>query len=119
MKIIAGYVIALLLMAIVGGVALVRLNQINGTVTDLATNLAEDQRISESLVDEILLTRFYANKYIRDPQESYLNRYDEEISTLQETLDAASLAITSRSGSPFWKNHADVDQYVKPFSANS
>ncbi|MCB0116367.1 MAG: HAMP domain-containing protein, partial [Caldilineaceae bacterium] len=117
MKIIAGYVIALLLMAIVGGVALVRLNQINGTVTDLATNLAEDQRISESLVDEILLTRFYANKYIRDPQESYLNRYDEEISTLQETLDAASLAITKPERVAILeKIHADVDQYEAVFS---
>ena len=93
-KIIAGYIIALALMAIVGGVALVRLNQINSTVTDLATNLAEDQRISESMVEQILLARFYANKYIRDPQDDYLARYNEEIERFKVDLAAANVAIT-------------------------
>ncbi|MBI1293406.1 HAMP domain-containing protein, partial [bacterium] len=93
-KIITGYVVALLLMAIVGGVALVRLNQINSTVTDLATNLAEDQRISESMVEQILLARFYANRYIRDPQDEYLARYNEEIERFKVDLAAADAAIT-------------------------
>ncbi len=116
-KIIAGYVIALALMAIVGGVALVQLDQINGKVTDLATNLAEDQRISESIVQDILLVRFYANKYIRDPQDAFLTRYNEELTLLHKVLDEADVAITKAERVEILQEiHKDVDAYEATFS---
>ena len=116
-KIIAGYIVALLLMVIVGGVALVQLGQINGKVTDLATNLAEDQRISESIIEEILLARFYANKYIRDPQQAFLTRFEEEMNRLNETLTEADVAITKPERVQMLQEiHSDVDTYQATFT---
>ncbi len=116
-KIIAGYIVALLLMVIVGGVALVQLGQIDGKVTDLATNLAEDQRISESIVEEILLARFYANKYIRDPQQTFLTRFEDEMKLLNETLAEADLAITKPERVQMLQEiHSDVETYSATFT---
>ncbi|MBI1299255.1 HAMP domain-containing protein, partial [bacterium] len=116
-KIIAGYVIALLLMVIVGGVALVQLGQINGKVTDLATNLAEDQRISESIVSEILLARFHANQYMRDPQQAALTRFEDEMKLLNDTLDEADIAITNPERVQMLQQiHTDVDTYHTTFT---
>ncbi|MCB0113125.1 MAG: HAMP domain-containing protein, partial [Caldilineaceae bacterium] len=116
-KIIAGYVIALILMGIVGGVALVQLEQINGKVTDLATNLAEDQRISESLVEHILLVRFHANKFIRDPQDAYFAQYEEEMSDLNNVLSQADVAITKPERVQMLQEiRSDVGRYETTFS---
>ena len=52
-KIMAGYVIALVLTAVVGGVALVRLDDIGETVNDLAGNLAKDQHLADQIVEQI------------------------------------------------------------------
>jgi methyl-accepting chemotaxis protein len=93
-KIIIGYVIALALMGIVGGLAIMRLNQINDTVTVLSEDLAVDQRLADQIVAQILMTRFYANKYIRDPNDADLNRYQEELADLKVTLTEADAQIT-------------------------
>jgi len=63
-KILSGYAIALFLMVAVTALAVYRLEAINRTVADLADNLAQDQHIADTLVNEVLLVRLFANKYI-------------------------------------------------------
>jgi methyl-accepting chemotaxis protein len=116
-KIIAGYVVALLLMAIIGGVALVRLNQINSNVDNLVNNLAEDQRISQSIVEQILLTRLNARIYIQESQQLYLDRYAEALALLNESLAAADVAITHEERMVMLASiHEDVDAYEAAFT---
>ncbi|MFN8458013.1 MAG: methyl-accepting chemotaxis protein [Anaerolineae bacterium] len=93
-KIMTGYVIALVLMAVVGGVALFRLNQIGVTVADLADNLAADQHLADEMGTHIGLVRFYANKYIRDQDPAELTNFNQEFAQLEELLTQADQAIT-------------------------
>ncbi|MDM8520096.1 methyl-accepting chemotaxis protein [Anaerolineales bacterium HSG6] len=94
-KIISGYVIALLLMAVVGGIAIVRLDDINATVEELATDLAEDQRLADKIIEHTLLMRFYANRYIRNHEEVDLQYYNSEYQNLQDFLAQADANITN------------------------
>ena len=93
-KIIAGYLIALALMVVVGGVAMVRLSEVGTTVADLTDNLAVDRQIGNDMVADILLTRFYANKYITSQTASDLDRYREESGKLQALIIQAAQDIT-------------------------
>jgi len=94
-KIIAGYVIALTLMVVVGVVAIVRLNEVGGTVADVTDNLAVDRQLGNDMVAEILLVRFYANKYTATQNQNLLDRYTEELSNLEQILAVAETEITS------------------------
>lgn len=93
-KIMIGYAIALTLMAVVGGVALFRLNQINATVIDLADNLAADQHLADAMGIHVGLVRFYANKYVRDQDPTDLTHFNEEFANLEDFLAQADQAIT-------------------------
>ena len=94
-KIIAGYVIALTLMVVVGVVAIVRLNEVGDTVSDVTDDLALDRQLGNDVVAEILLTRYYANKYTATQNQNLLDRYTEELSNLEQILAVAETAITS------------------------
>ncbi len=93
-KIVAGYLIAIALMLIVGAVALVRLGSVGQTVDDLTSNLAIDRQVANDMVGEILLARFYANKYVTSHDDVDLERYRAEIDNLRQTLAQADEAIT-------------------------
>ena len=93
-KIIAGYVIALALMLVVGGLAIIRLGELNTTVVDLTDNLAVDRQIGNDMVEEILLTRFYGAKYITSHDSQYLDRYKQENTLLDGLLSQANTDIT-------------------------
>ena len=93
-KIIAGYVIALVLMLVVGGLAIIRLGELDTTVTDLTQNLAVDRQIGNDMVADILLARFYAAKYSSSHDSQYLDRYKEELAALDKTLTQANKEIT-------------------------
>jgi len=94
-KIIAGYVIALTLMVVVGVVAIVRLNEVGGTVADVTDNLAVDRQLGNDMVAEILLVRFYANKYTATQNQNFLDRYTEELNKLEQILAEAETEITN------------------------
>jgi len=84
--IIAGYLIALLLMAAIGSLALVQIMRINTTVADLADNLSVDQDIAEQLVADILSIRFHANRYIRSQATQDLEHFQEELSNVEHFI---------------------------------
>ncbi|MCK5719606.1 MAG: GAF domain-containing protein, partial [Thiomargarita sp.] len=84
----------LALIVIVGSLALFQFSQIKTTVTNLADNLAQDQYLAEQMVTQILLVRFYANKYIRNHKTRDLTRFKEELSRFEKFLMEASIKIT-------------------------
>ncbi|MCB9079035.1 MAG: MCP four helix bundle domain-containing protein, partial [Anaerolineaceae bacterium] len=92
-KILAGNFIALALMIVVGGVAIVQLNTIDSTVSDLANSLAVDQHLADQIESKILLVRFYANKYIRDQKSEDLTHYQEALTGIETLLTEADTKI--------------------------
>lgn len=61
-KIFTNNLIVLLLAIAIGGLALIRLYQINTTVTNLADNLVEEQHLADDIGAQISLVRFYTNQ---------------------------------------------------------
>ncbi|GAB4424478.1 MAG: hypothetical protein Kow0031_03480 [Anaerolineae bacterium] len=115
-KIIAGYIIALALMAAIGAVALVRLGNIETTVTNLSDNLAMDQKLADDMVSQILLARFYANKYIRGSSQADLDRYNEEFTNFENLLAEADREITAAERVQMLESiHQGVDTYNTTF----
>ena len=93
-KIIAGYLAILTLMAIVGTVAFLRTGEA-GTIVDTLTNdLAIDRQLGNDIAIDIVLARFYAAKYTDTSDITYLNHYTETIKQLNASLDQAKGQIT-------------------------
>lgn len=93
-KIFSGFLIILMLMGLIGGLAIFQFSQIKYTITNLSDNLAKDQHLADQIVARILLTRFYANKYIKNNIADDLARFNEEFSYFEELLSEASVEIT-------------------------
>jgi PAS domain S-box-containing protein len=94
-RIILGYLIALSLLAGVGGLAVVRLNQINTTVADLTENLARDRELAGDIVYQTLSARFYVNRYIRTQAQEDRDRFEETFAELNRLLAQADQQITA------------------------
>ena len=92
-KIIAGYVVVIILLAALGGVALQRLNQIDLTVEDLTGNLAVDQGIVDDTLARSLRARFRAAKHIESGSQSDLDRYQEHMDIIDTLLAEADVEI--------------------------
>ncbi|MEK8016616.1 MAG: MCP four helix bundle domain-containing protein [Candidatus Parabeggiatoa sp.] len=92
-KILLGFFIILVLMAVTGGIALFQITRINASVTELADHLAKDQDLSDQIVARILLARFYANKYIRRQHSDDLKRFNEEFAHFEALLAEADREI--------------------------
>lgn len=93
-KIILGYLIALILMMVVGGVAIVRLDQVDNAMGNIIKNSAKEEVPAKNIVVQILLARFYANKYINSQNPADLTRHNEEWSKLKELLTNAETSVT-------------------------
>ncbi len=93
-KLIGGFVIVLAVLVLAGGVSILRIRQIDATVENLAGNLATDQMLADEMVSQILLVRFYANKYISEDKPEYLERYDEEVAAFDDIFAQSDEAIT-------------------------
>ncbi|MDM8565151.1 GAF domain-containing protein [Candidatus Halobeggiatoa sp. HSG11] len=116
-KISSGFIIILILMGIIGGMAIFQFSQIKSTVTNLADNFAKDQYLAEQLVTQILLTRFYANKYIRDHKVEDLDRFNEEFANFEKLLVEADIEITKGERVKMLAEiKAGVEKYGKNFS---
>jgi len=116
-KIFSGFLIILVLMAVVGGLAIFQITRIDATVTDLADHLAKDQHLSDQMVSRILLVRFYANKYIRRQQPDDLNRFNEEFAHFEALLAEAGKEITKEERVKMLTTiKAGVQEYGKHFA---
>ncbi len=88
------YLVALILVVGIGGLALVRLNQISVTVDNLTNELAVDRALSKDIVSQIFLTRFYANRYVRTQDQRDLDAFNAAFAQLKALLVEADAQIT-------------------------
>jgi len=93
-KIMLGYLIALSLMIGISILIIIRLNHISATVNDLTQKLAIERKLSEDIVNRILLARFYASKFVRTQKQVDLDRFDEEFVEVERLLVRADQLIT-------------------------
>ncbi len=87
------YLIALVLVVGIGALALVRLNQISVTVDNLTNELAMDRALSKDIISQILLTRFYANRYVRTQSQDDLDAFNGAFVQLEVLLNEADAQI--------------------------
>ncbi len=88
------YLIAVVLVFGIGLLALVRLNQISVMVDNLTNELAVDRALSKDIINQILLTRFYANRYMRTQSQNDLDGFNAAFAQLEALLAEARLKIT-------------------------
>jgi methyl-accepting chemotaxis protein len=97
LKIALAFVIALIFMGILGVTALIRLDEINRTVTELSGNLAVEERLAHEISAQILLAQYYATRYINGTNPDDVQRYSLVIKRLHQLLSEADLNITEQS----------------------
>ncbi|EIJ44311.1 methyl-accepting chemotaxis protein [Beggiatoa alba B18LD] len=85
-KILAGYVIALVLMLTIGFIAFVQLSQIKGTVITLTDSLAQELHAANALMNRILVVRLYTSRYVSTKKQSDLESYYVEFQAFQATM---------------------------------
>jgi len=88
------YLIAVALVIGIGGLALIRLSQINVTVDNLTNELAVDRALSKNIISQILLTRFYANRYVRTQSQDDLDAFNTAFAQLKALLAEADAQLT-------------------------
>ena len=94
-RIVLSYLVALSLMIGIGILAIVQLNRISATVNDLTNNLAVDRGFSKDIVNQALLARFYANKYVRTQSQTDEDHFNDEFARLEGLLIQADQQITN------------------------
>ena len=92
---VLGYLAVLLVVVAIGILATVRLNQISASVDDLTNNLAANMALSKEIASQILLARFYANRYVSTQSQADLDRFHEEFARLEVLLGQADRQITN------------------------
>lgn len=94
-KILVGFAVALVFLIFVGGLAVVRLNEINSTMANLTGNLAKDQQLATSLVEQVYRIRIYALRYLDSQHAEDVAPVRTEIDAYQEIYDTADQEITN------------------------
>ena len=93
---LVAYLLALLPVIGIGVLAIVQLNQISLTVNNLTDNLAVEERLTDDIVNQVLLARFYAQRYVRTQSQADVDRFYEEFFKLEALLNQGRQQITSR-----------------------
>jgi len=94
-KILIGYITALALAAVVGGLAIYQLNQVNATITRLTGHLSDERVLAEQMTVQIYRIRLYANQYTSQGQEpAVLASYNQALAHAQTLLDEGDQVIT-------------------------
>ncbi len=91
---IIAYLVAILLVVAIGILAAVRLHRISDAIDDLTNNLAADIVLSKEIVNQVLLTRFYANAYVNTQDQTDLDRFNQAFASLNELLIQADEQIS-------------------------
>ena len=94
-RFVLSYLAIVLVVIVIGILAVVRLNQISASVDNLTNNLAQDRALSDDIVNQILLARLYANKYVRAQGQAELDHFHEEFAKLEALLIQADRQITN------------------------
>ncbi|BAP55247.1 methyl-accepting chemotaxis protein [Thioploca ingrica] len=114
-QITIGYSIVLILTMVVGGVALVRLNQINSTFVKVNQWAVEQQLVGE-VVAKLLQLRLHANQYILNQNQANLDRFNEIWTELEEvffTKENVSSISNSTERAPLLEQFKQLIQEYK------
>lgn len=112
-KIVAGYILVLGLMMVIGVVALLGAGRIRATVSNLADELAVEQSLADEIVSQIWTVRLFAQRYIRQQTPADLTRFKEEMAEFNALLAQANEQITARERARLL---ADIQAGVKEYS---
>ncbi len=116
-KILTGYILALVLLVIVGVVAIIRVNAIDSTVTYLADNAAKQQHLADQFVSQIWAIRLYAVKYINRPNPEDAKQFNQEIEGFKTILAEAETIMTTESrATKLASVKTGVDEYATDFT---
>jgi PAS domain S-box-containing protein len=117
-KILIGYITAMALAAVVGGLAIYQLNQVNATVTRLTGQLSDVRDLAGRMEVQIYQLRLYANEYITQGQEpAVLASYNQALAHTQTLLDEADQAIAEKSPIAMQaKARENFDQFTTAFA---
>ena len=88
------YLLAIALVVGVGVMALVQLGRISTTVDELTGDLAVQRGLAKDIVHQVLLTRFYAHRYVRTQNQTDVDRFHREFDRLSTLLERAEGQIT-------------------------
>lgn len=89
-----GYLLGMVLVVGIGILAVVQLSQISKTVDDLTNDLAVERGLAKDIVNQVLLTRFHAQRYVSSQSQKDVDRFSEEFDRLEELLVVADEQIT-------------------------
>ena len=92
-KIIGGYIVAISLMLLVGGLAIIRLGDLNSSIQEITTRLSTEKDISTSIESEVILARLSANKYINSSDETNAENFQNHSDQIDEFLTEADASI--------------------------
>ncbi|WP_413698890.1 hypothetical protein ACLKMH_15090 [Psychromonas sp. KJ10-10] len=93
-RVILGYLLALVFTLSIVFLALTRLNKINTTVEELTTGLAETRSLSQDIVGEVQLAHFYEDQYRHFYLQKDLDLFHEKLTDLkQKQAEIAQLVI--------------------------
>ena len=108
-KIIAGYLIALLLMVIVSTAAIIQFNNVNA--------LAAEQLLAQNIVSDIYDTRLYANKYIAYQDDTALATYNQDVITVTSRIDQAEGSINDKRLAKLSQVRQGFTDYTQTFNS--
>jgi PAS domain S-box-containing protein len=97
-KILIGYIAALALASVLGVLAIIQLDRVNATVTQLTGHLSQERDLAEQMTVQIYRIRLYANQYIAQGQDSaVLESYNQALGHAQTLLDEGEETITENT----------------------
>jgi signal transduction histidine kinase len=89
------YVAALILVVAIGILAAVRLHRISDAMDDLTNNLAADIVLSKEILNQVVLIRFHAHRYVNTQDQTDLDQFNGAFATLSDLLLQANEQITA------------------------
>jgi len=87
------YLLTIALVVGIGVLALLQLGRISATVDELTGGLAVQRGLAKDIVHQVLLTRFYAHRYVRTQNQSDVDRFRLEFDRLEDLLTRAEPQI--------------------------
>ena len=92
-KILAGYMIALILLVIISSVAIVQLAQINARFTHVAVDVNNDQTMAVNIRKNNYDMRLAVNRYLRNQNLADADNYITAVNNIKTTLAQADLQV--------------------------
>jgi PAS domain S-box-containing protein len=114
--VIVSYLVGILLVLSVSVLALIQLNRIKTTVTDLTDELSANRELAHEIMQQVLLARFYVHTYVGTEKQIDADRFTTEFGTLTRLLSQATTQIaTPKRREMLDRIKSAADQYGKTF----